>query len=147
MDIKFRICKYNDVDFIVKLKELCFKWYIEIIYGWDINIQKEKTIHELDRHINDMKIIMLDNKDIGVTTFYEDDDTYVVGLIIIHPNYQNKGIATSIIKDYINKAKKDNKRIIIKTYKKNPARNLYERLGFKIYKEDDTHVYMDIDFS
>lgn len=147
MDIKFRICKYNDVDFIVKLKELCFKWYIEIIYGWDINIQKEKTIHELDRHINDMKIIMLDNKDIGVTTFYEDDDTYVVGLIIIHPNYQNKGIATNIIKEYINIAKNKNKKIIIKTYKKNPARKLYERLGFKLYNEDETHVHMHIDFS
>ena len=45
----------------------------------------------MDRHINDMKIIMLENKDMGVTTFYEEDDTYGVGLIIIHPDYQNKG--------------------------------------------------------
>ena len=128
----------------MKLKELCFKWYIGIIYGWNINIQRKKTIHELDRHINDMKIIMLENKDMGVTTFYEEDDTYGVGLIIIHPDYQNKG---NIIKEYINIAKNKNKKIIIKTYKKNPARKLYERLGFKLYNEDETHVYMYIDFS
>ena len=101
MNVEFRKCKYSDIDFILKLKELCFKWYIEIIYGWDINIQREKTIHELDKHINDMRIIKLDNKDIGVTTFYETEGTYVVGLIIIHPDYQNKGIATNIIKEYI----------------------------------------------
>lgn len=147
MNIEFRNCEYNDVDFILELKELCFKWYIETIYGWDINIQKQKTIEELDAHIKDMRIIKLDNNDIGVTTFYEEEGTYVVGMIIIHPNYQKKGLATNIINEYINTAKTENKRIIIKTYKKNPAKKLYERLGFKLYNEDETHVYMCIDFS
>lgn len=147
MNIEFRNLEYNDVDFILKLKELCFKWYIETIYGWDINIQREKTIYELDEHIRDMRIIKLDNKDIGVTTFYEEESTYVVGMIMIHPDYQNKGIATNIIKEYIQTAKNKNKRIIIKTYKKNPAKKLYERLGFRIYNEDKTHVHMCIDFS
>jgi len=147
MNIEYRNCKYSDVDFILKLKELCFKWYIEVIYGWDINIQRKKTIEELDEYIDNMRIIKLDNKDIGVTTFYEKEGTYVVGLIIIHPDYQNKGIATNIIKEYINVAKNENKRIIIKTYKKNPAKRLYERLGFKLYNEDETHVHMHIDFS
>ena len=114
-------------------------------YIWlEYKYSKKKTIHELDRHINDMKIIMLENKDMGVTTFYEEDDTYGVGLIIIHPDYQNQG---NIIKEYINIAKNKNKKIIIKTYKKNPARKLYERLGFKLYNEDETHVHMHIDFS
>ena len=147
MNIKFRKCKYSDVDFILNLKELCFKWYIEIIYGWDINTQRERTIREIDDHINETRIIKFNNKDIGVTTFYEAEGIYVVGMIIIHPYYQNRGVATNIIKEYIDRAKKENKRIIIKTYKKNQARKLYERLGFKLYKEDETHVHMHIDFS
>ena len=60
-----------------------------------------------------MWIIKLDNKDISVTTFYEEEGKYVVGLIIIHPDYQNKGIATDIIRNYINIAKNENKKIII----------------------------------
>lgn len=135
MNIEFRNCEYNDVDFILELKELCFKWYIEIIYGWNINIQREKTIHELDKHIGDMRIIKLDNKDVGVTTFYEEEGTYVVGLIIIHPDYQNKGIATNIIKEYIDTAKNENKRIIIKTYKQNPAKNYMKDLGLDYIKK------------
>ena len=146
MKIEFRDCKYNDVDFIVKLKELCLKWYVEKIYHQDINIQKEKTINELDKHINDIKIIMVNKKDIGITTFYENDNAYIVGLIMIHPEYQNKGIATNIIKNYIEIAKEKNKEIMIKTYKENPAKKLYERLGFSKYNEDNTHIYLLIDF-
>lgn len=146
MHIEFRNCEYNDLDFIVNLKELCFKWYVEKIYGWDINVQINKTLHELDRHIQDMRVIIFNNEDIGITTFYEEDDVYVVGLIMIHPDYQKRGIATSIIKDYIDIAKCNNKKIKIKTYKENPAKILYERLEFKVYNEDNTHVYMFIDF-
>ena len=146
MNVEFRKCVYNDVEFMVKLKELCMKWYIEKIYGWNIDIQREKTIHEIDKHKNDMRIITLDKKDIGVTTFFEEDGKYVIGLIMIHPDYQGKGIATEIINNYINKARSENKNIQIKTYKYNLARRLYERLGFKQYNEDDTHVYLSIEY-
>lgn len=145
--MKFRDCEYSDVDFILNLKELCIKWYIEIIYGWDIDVQREKTIHELDKHKDDMRVIIVDNKDVGVTTFYEEDNKYIVGLIMVNPDCQGLGIGTKIISDYINIAKKENKDIFIKTYKYNPAKKLYERLGFKVYNEDDTHVYLKIEFS
>ena len=147
MKIQFRNCRYDDCEFILKLKELGLKWYIEIIYGWDINVQREKTKHEIDKFINTMKIIVIDNKEIGVTNFFEENNEYVVGLIIIHPDYQGKEIATNIINDYIDIARKENKKIRIKTYKYNPAKKLYEKLGFKQYNEDDTHVYLSINFN
>ena len=147
VDIEFRKCEYDDCEFILDLKELCLKWYIEIIYGWDINVQRQKTKEELESHKDDMRIIIHDNKDIGVTTFYEENGEYVVGLIMVHPDCQNVGIGSRIINSYIDIARKEKKRILIKTYKLNPAKNLYERLGFKIYKEDVTHVYLEIDFN
>ena len=144
--MEFRKCKYSDADYILKLKELCIKWYIEIIYGWNTEVQREKTIHELQKHKDDMRILIKDGKDIGVTTFYEENNQYVVGLIMIHPEYQGEGLGSKIMKEYIDLAKKSNKKIKIKVYKENPAKRLYERLGFKIYNEDDTHLYLSIDF-
>ena len=142
-----RDCKLNDLDFVLKLKELGMKWYIEKIYGWNLDVQKQKTLKELQNNLSDMKIIVVDKKDVGVTTFKETDDYYQVGLIIIHPDYQNKGIASLIINEYIKTAKTKNKRIIIKTYKENPAQNLYKKLGFSIYNTDKTHIYLDINFN
>ena len=146
LNMEFRKCDYSDADYILKLKELCIKWYIEIIYGWNIEVQREKTIHELQKHKDDMRILIKDGKDIGVTTFYEENNQYVVGLIMIHPEYQGESLGSKIIKEYIDLAKKSNKKIKIKVYKENPAKRLYERLGFKIYNEDDTHLYLSIDF-
>ena len=142
--LSFRDVTFDDCEYILKLKELCLKWYIEIIYGWDMDIQREKTKEELKKHINDMKIIKYNNNDVGVTTFYEENNEFVVGLIMVHPDCQNLGIGSKIISEYINIAGNDKKRIIIKTYKLNPAKKLYERLGFKQYNEDNTHIYLDI---
>ena len=146
-ELSFRNASFDDYEYILKLKELCLKWYIEIIYSWDTNIQREKTIHELEKHKDDMRIILLNNKDVGVTTFYEETGEYVVGLIMVHPDCQGLGFGSKIINEYINIAKKERKRIIIKTYKLNPAKRLYERLGFKIYNEDDTHIFLHINYN
>ena len=144
MEIRFRKCEYDDLEFILNLKELGMKWYHEKIYGWDINFQRERTKREIDKFIDTMKIIIVDDKDIGVLNFFEDNNEFVIGLILIHPDYQNKCIATTIINDCIEISKKENKTIRLSVYKYNPARLLYERLGFEQYNEDDTHAYLHI---
>ena len=147
MKYTLRNCTYDDFELLFDLKKRCMKWYIEKIYGWDDEVQKTKTRNEINRNINDMKIIEVNGRGIGVTTFLKTDEYYRVGLIMIHPDYQKNGIGASIISDYIDAAKADGKRIIIKTYKENPARRLYERLGFELYETDNTHVHLEIDFS
>lgn len=141
-----RVCTKNDIYFIFDLKKLCLKWYIDEVYGWDDATQLDKTKKELDKLIEFMRIISVDGKDIGITTFIEHDNIYNVGLLMIHPEYQNKGIATNILKEYINIANKDKKKLILRTYKHNPAKRLYERLGFKVYDEDNINIYLKINF-
>ena len=138
-----RVCTKDDIYFIFELKKLCLKWYIDKIYGWDDLTQLNKTKEEFDKLYQYMKIIIVDGKDIGITTFIKRDNFYNIGLLMIHPDYQNKKIATNILNNYIRINKNDNKRLVLKTYKYNPARRLYERLGFKIYDEDNTHVYLE----
>lgn len=147
MDIKFRPCTYDDLEYVLKLKELGMKWYIEKIYGWDENIQRDFTKKEFDEKLPNMKIIMLDGQDIGATTFGEYDNYFEVGLIVLHPDYRNRGIATQILNSYIEFARPTGKRIILKTYQENPAQRLYFRLGFKLYNRDKTHIYLEYIFS
>ena len=142
MDISYRPCAPADLDFILELKRLAMKWYIEKLYGWDEAVQREKTRAEIEMHGGDMRIITSEGTDVGVTTFFEQDGAYVMGLIILRPEYSGRGIGTAVIGGYIDKARAAGKKLLTKTYKHNPARRLYERLGFKVYDEDDTHVYL-----
>ncbi|MBP3708023.1 MAG: GNAT family N-acetyltransferase [Clostridia bacterium] len=144
MDYVLENCSESDLDFVFNLKKETMKWYIEKIYGWIDEVQRQKTLKEIKSNIGNMKIIIKDNEKIGVTTFTDNKSEYIVGLTMISPKFQNKGIATNIINNYIEKAKQNKKRIIIKTYKENPAQNLYKRLGFKVYDENETHIFLEI---
>lgn len=146
MNYELRNCTLEDLDFVLELKKLGMKWYIEKLYGWDDEVQKQITLNEMKEKLDFMKVIVVDGKDVGITIFCEYEEYYEVDLINVHPDYQNKGIASSIISEYIKTAKAKNKRIIIKTYKENPAQHLYMRLGFKFYKTDNIHIYFNINF-
>lgn len=142
MDIKYRDCKMEDVDFIYNLKEKCLRWYVEKIYGWNEKEQYDLTIDEVKENIKDMKIIVYENKDIGTVTINIDEFQNVgFGLFCILPQYQNLGIGSIVLKDTIKKYK--NKSIYLKTYKENPARFLYLRHGFKKIRESNTHWFME----
>ena len=144
MNYTFRNCKDTDIHFIYTLKERCFKWYIEKIYGWNENVQMELTRKEMDEHLADMNIIQYNGIDIGLFTFYYDDiGDACIGMFAILPEYQGNGIGTGILRNVLEE--KRNVRIYLKTYKENPARNLYRRVGFVKYDETETHWLMERD--
>lgn len=64
--------------------------------------------------------------------------------LVISPDYQGMGIGSSIIKEFINKAKGRNIPLRLQTFHENKALNLYHRLGFKQVEETDTHVVLEI---
>ncbi len=142
MKYTFRKCKNADIQFIYELKEKCFKWYVEKIYGWDKKTQLKLIQNEMDEHLDDMNIIQLGEVDIGIFTFYYDDkgEGYI-DMFAILPEYQGKGIGTQILTNILEKNK--DVRIYLKTYKENPARNLYQRVGFRKYEETETHWLME----
>lgn len=142
MEYTFRKCNETDIKFIYELKEKCFKWFVEKIYGWNEQLQIKLTQKEMNEHMADMNIIQHENTDIGVFTFYYDDNCDAcVGMFAILPDYQGKGIGTQILTNVLEENK--NVRIYLKTYRENPARNLYQRVGFRKYDETETHWLME----
>lgn len=142
MEYTFRKCKETDLGFILELKRKCFRWYVEKIYGWEEAVQLKLTKEEMHDKLSDMNIIQVEGQDVGIFTFiqYENGDC-LIDMFAIMPEYQKRGLGTKILNDII--SEHPTARLHLKTYKENPARFLYERMGFHKYDETDTHWLME----
>ncbi|MGB3712970.1 MAG: GNAT family N-acetyltransferase [Candidatus Promineifilaceae bacterium] len=69
------------------------------------------------------------------------DELFLAG-IYLSPEWQNQGLGAVIIGDVLASAKARGQRVSLQVLKVNPARRLYERLGFSIFAETDTHFKM-----
>lgn len=144
MQYTFRPCVLDDFDFLFMLKKDNFRIYIEKFWGWNEEEQKNRLKEDLKIHLQHKKIILLDNRPIGiyVTHFTEDGDLFINEISILK-EYQNKGIATKIISKQLKENKDKGIRTILQVFKNNPAKKLYERLGFRVYNETETHYQME----
>ena len=144
MNSIFQLVPYTDeyYNFVYEVKKNAYKKYVEECWGkWDEEAQRkyfDKFINQVEK---DAWIIQLNGVDIG---FYNgmniDDETYEIGNICIIPEYQGKGIGTSVLKDIIKLH--ENQNILIQYFKQNPVGKLYERLGFVPNGETEFHYQM-----
>lgn len=144
MEYSFRKCTLEDFDFLFNLKKENFKWYIDKIWGWQDNEQKQRLKQDLNKHLAHKRIIMHENKPIGVYAIHiTEDGDFFINEISITKEYQNKGIGRSILEKQLNENHKKGIRTILQVFKDNPAKNLYESLGFTVYGETETHYQME----
>ena len=141
MNYKLIPITQKDYDFIYELKKKAYIKYVEEIWGWDEDKQKEYFKNFIDTYKKNIYLIKLNDEVIG---FYNDEflenGDYEIGNICIVEEYQGKGIGTKILKDILEKNK--DKNIHIQYFKQNPVGNLYTRLGFEANGETKTHYQM-----
>jgi ribosomal protein S18 acetylase RimI-like enzyme len=74
---------------------------------------------------------------------FDQPDTVEVGEIQVQPGYQNRGIGTYVLRDTIDKAHRQRKKVFLAVGLKNDkALRLYQRLGFRQVARTDTHNHL-----
>ncbi len=91
-------------------------------------------------------LLLVDGEPVGRYIYSEEEDAIFFIDIMILPEYQNRGIGSSVITPQMNSAKKLGKTIYLHVEKQNVrARALYERLGFALSDgEMPTHYRMKL---
>lgn len=131
----------NDFSFVYELKKIAYKEYIDKIWGWDDDFQIK--FHRENFSSRNTKIINAGQQPIGsVDVKAEEKSIFISGLYIL-PQYQGKGIGTSIINGLIEMATKEKKRLELEVLRVNTrAQRLYTNLGFTLEEGDDTKFFM-----
>jgi ribosomal protein S18 acetylase RimI-like enzyme len=140
METSFRKIERKDFEFLWLLHNAALKDYVKQTWGWDEERQRQlfRESFEIERAM----IIVFEGKDTGLLDVTEKETETVLISIRLLPEFQNKGIGTKIIQDILEKSHGKNKPVRLQVLKINPAKKLYNRLGFKIFGETETHFLM-----
>ena len=86
-------------------------------------------------------LVLLDEKPIGRLLVDEGDPVTLVDVALL-PAYRNRGIGRQLLDDLLAQAGRARKAVRLQVVKTNPARHLYERLGFRQVSEDSVYCKM-----
>ena len=139
MRIALRPARLDDFDFCAGLY---FSGMEETIRQLKLDMAAQAANLRNRWNVTEVEIITCDNADIGWVQVSLQDDTIYLGQIFIESVFQRRGIGTEIIAGLIGEADRTGRTITLGVVKSNPARSLYERLGFRITNEDDRKFYM-----
>jgi GNAT superfamily N-acetyltransferase len=139
--ITTRTATSDDKDFLWELKVASMRQYVEAVYGWDDSSQY--GFFELGFRPEAIQIIQYDGQDIGMYELRE-RDCIILARIEILPAFQGKGIGRTVIQQMVARVSKTGKPLRLQVFKVNPARKLYEGIGFLRTGETKTHFLMEL---
>lgn len=118
------------------------RWLIEKLFGWrGDDVERAKFAEFYDEQHT--QIVRVEGDDVGWFTVLRDPDRIEVDSIYIAPEKQRAGLGTHLMEQLITEANATNKMLTLSTARINPARRLYERLGFEVVDESEFKVYME----
>jgi GNAT superfamily N-acetyltransferase len=122
----------------VKLEGL--RPYIEKLFGWDEAVEERHFLETFDPATATMI-----SRDGDIVGFYELVDQgfelFLAGLYI-EARFRGRGIGTAVLHDLLALARRRQLPLALRVLKPNPARRLYERLGFRVTRITKTHMLM-----
>ncbi len=129
-----------DYAFIYQLHRATMKDYVAQTWGWDEVVQEVMFKDRFDPGRS--CIIVVDGRDVGILSMERRIDTLFVANLQILPEEQGHGLGTAIIKAILAQAYDEGISVSLQVLKVNPARHLYEGLGFVVSGETATHYLM-----
>jgi len=129
-----------DYAFSYQLHRATMKDYVAQTWGWDEAVQELMFKDRFDPGRS--SIIVVDGRDVGILSMERRIDTLFLANLQILPEEQGKGLGTAIIKAILARAYDEGISVSLQVLKFNPARHLYERLGFVVSGETATHYLM-----
>lgn len=135
--ISLRPATREDYDFLWWLHRATLKPYVEKTWGWDEQRQAQHFCDCFDPATR--QVIERDGVPIGCISVERQEARVFLAVIEIAPDHQNRGIGTKLIRALLDEADGRGVPVELQVLKVNPARRLYERLGFAVIGETETH--------
>jgi GNAT superfamily N-acetyltransferase len=119
------------------------RWIIERLFGWRGDAKEREKFHQFYPDEIGIDVIVVDGKDVGWQLIRRSQSEILVEGMYISNAAQNRGTGTALLRSLISEAAAGKLPLRLSTAKINPARALYEKLGFVATGEDRFKVYLE----
>ena len=141
-ELSLRKAHTSDSEFVFTVKKAAFREYVEQVWGWDDNYQRE--LHNRRFAAQDIQIIQFRGIDVGFLATSSTHNMLKVNQLFILPEYQGKGIGSACMTRIVDDANLEEKPVVLQVLKVNTRGVVfYRRLGFAIVGESPTHFQME----
>jgi ribosomal protein S18 acetylase RimI-like enzyme len=130
-----------DFQFLYELHEATMRDYVDATWGWDDQYQLEAFRKAFAP--TSLSIVIVDGADNGMIAVEPRAADVFLGAIEIHPRVQRRGVGAALVRRVIEEADARHVPVVLRVLKVNVgARRLYQRLGFVVVGETETHYDM-----
>ncbi|WP_211466717.1 GNAT family N-acetyltransferase [Collimonas silvisoli] len=137
--LQFRTATKADIPFLVALRHATMNEHLaRANAARDEASQLARVLVQFEH----ARIVSVNGRDIGLLKAYKEPARWYIRQIQIAPEFQGQGIGRAIIADILAQASHDNLPTALKVLSGNPARRLYETLGFKEIGREDVDYLM-----
>lgn len=140
MDILLRTACDDDVAFARNVYFETMHDIIARLFGWDQN--REEVNFARFFKLDEVRIITADGQDVGWIQEQISEGSINLGSFYVAAKMQGRGIGTQVLRMLLQRAAKESKVMTLAVVKINPARQFYEKRGFRITHEDEHKLYM-----
>jgi len=139
MDITLRPATPDDFAYCARLY---FSAMEPTIRALDLDIAKHTAGFRERWVAAEVRIITHDGVDVGWVQAAAEADALFLKQLFVEAPLQRRGIGTRVMHRLMDEAARDGRAMTLGVVKTNPARRLYERLGFALTHEDERKFYM-----
>lgn len=132
-DIELRPASAADFPMAIDLYLTTMQPYTAALMTWDEARQRDSFASQWT--LETTQIIVYRGRDVGWLDIQTSDAEFVLRQFFISPEHQGKGIGSQVLRRLLERSSETNAPASLTVLKNNPARRLYERLGFEVVDE------------
>ena len=132
-----RAAREEDIPFLLRLREVAMDPHHRAAGVFQTPAEMEERVRS---HWDEAQVIEVDGRPAGLWKLWRRQDAWWILQVQLMPDHQGRGIGAALIRGLQAQARAAGMPLRLKVLRTNPARRLYERLGFVIVG-DAEHGY------
>lgn len=130
-----------DTELLWTIQRTAIGPYVDATWGWDEAAQRRF----FDEHFDPRKfqIVRVAGWDAGFLSVEERAGHVYLGNLALLPGFQRRGIGAEVVASVLEQSDERGLPVRLQVLRSNPARRFYERLGFVLRGETDTHFQLE----